>query len=75
MQVGGRVARDADVLNLFDPDTGGVEAVANGLGGKSRAMLDPVESFLFNRGEQLSVFDERSRRVTVICVYSENVHK
>ncbi len=74
MQVRGWIARDADVLDFFDTNAGSSQAVANGFRGEARTVLDAIKAFLFNRGEQFTVFDDRRGRVTVICVYAEYVH-
>ena len=50
MQVRGRVTRDSDMLNFFDPDAGGSQTVAHGLSRKARTMLDAIKAFFFRRG-------------------------
>jgi hypothetical protein len=37
-------------------------------------MLDAIKALFFNRRYDASVFNERGGRVTVISIYSENVH-
>jgi hypothetical protein len=74
MQVRRGVARNANMLDLFNVNAGSFQAVAHRLRGKSRTVLHAIEAFFFNRGEQFSIFDDRRRCITVICVYPEDVH-
>jgi hypothetical protein len=63
------------VIYFLDRNTSCVETVSNRLGGKPGAVLHTVKAFLFNGGNQLTVFHERRGSVTVICVYSKDVHR
>ncbi len=74
MQVCGRIARDTDVVHIFEPHAGCVQAVTNRLLGKTGAMFDSIEALLFDRGDQSAVFDDCRRSIAVIRVDSENVH-
>jgi hypothetical protein len=38
-------------------------------------MLDAIEALLFDRGNQLTVFEQSRCRITVVCVYAEDVQK
>ena len=74
MEMRGRIARNSDVVEILDLDSRHLEAVANGSVGKPGTMLDAIEPFLLHCGNQLAVFDDRRRRVTVVRVYAEDVH-
>ena len=37
-------------------------------------MLDAIEPFLFNGGDQMAVANNRGRRIAVICIDAQNVH-
>ena len=69
------MARDADVIDVFKTNTGFCETVANGLLGETGAMLDAIEAFLFDGGDQSAVFDDCCCSIAVIGVDSENVHR
>ena len=74
VKVSRRIARDADVLDVFDADTGGIEAITNRLCWKPGAVFLAIESFLFDCRDQVAVANYRRRRVAVICVESKNVY-
>jgi hypothetical protein len=38
-------------------------------------MLHAIEALLFDRGNQLAVFDQSRCRITVVCVYAEDVQR
>src|SRR5437016_4386495 len=73
--MGGRIARDADVIDVLDANAGLVETITNRLDRKSGAVLDAVEALLFDRGYKLSVANNGCRCVPVISVDTENDHK
>jgi hypothetical protein len=50
MQVGRRVTRDADMLNIFNRDICGSETVAHGFGRKAGTMLEAIEPFFLDGG-------------------------
>src|SRR5438128_328470 len=70
VQVRRRIARDADVIYAGDIDSRGFQAIADRFGRKARAVLDSIEPLFFNGCDQLSVLDDRRRRITVVCVYA-----
>jgi len=57
VQVCGRIARDAYVRDVFNADAGDFETIADGLRGKTGAMLDAIEALLFNRRDNETIFD------------------
>jgi len=75
VQVRRRIARDANVVHLFEPHACRFETVANRLLGKTRAMLDAIEALFLSRGDQSTVFDDCRRSIAVVRVDSENVHR
>lgn len=70
-----RIARDADVVDILEPDTRRVQAVTDRLLGKTGAVFDAIEAFFFDRGDQSAVFDDCRRSIAVIRVDTENVHR
>jgi len=50
MQVRRRIARDADVIHVFNSNPSFAQAIANRFRWKARAVLYAFESFLFRRG-------------------------
>ena len=75
VQVGRRIARDADVVDLFEANAGFFQAVTNRLLGETGAVLDAIEAFFFYRGDQSAVFDDCRCSIAVIGVDTENVHR
>jgi len=75
VQVSGRIARDADVVDFFESNDRFFETVTNRLHGETRAVFDAIEAFLFYRGDQSAVFDDCRRSIAVVRVDSENVHR
>ena len=75
MQVRRGISRDANVRDIFNGDPGDGQAVFNRLGWKTGAMLDAIEPFLFNGGNQPAIANNRGRRIAVICIDAENVHR
>jgi len=74
VQMGAGVARNADVVDLLNPDSRRAQAILDRLSGKSGAVLDAIEALFFDGANQLTVFDERGGRITVICIDAEDVH-
>lgn len=58
VQVRRRIPRDADVVHLFDAHARLLQTVTNRLLGKAGAVLDAIEPFFFDRGDQSAVFDD-----------------
>ena len=75
MQVRRRVARDADVVDVFEAYGGFIETVTNGLLRETGAVLDAIETFFFDRGDQSAVFDDCRCSIAVIRVDAEDVHR
>jgi len=65
-----RIARDTDVIDVFDSNAGDVETITDRRDRKSRAVLDPVESFFFDGGYELAISNDRRGGVSVISVNS-----
>lgn len=63
------------MVHFFEPYACRVKTVTNRLLGKAGAMLDAIETLLFDRGDQSAVFDDCRRSIAVIRVDSENVHR
>ena len=62
MQVGRRVARDADVVDVFDRDPRSLQAIAHGFRGETRAMLHAIEALFLNRRDDSPVFELTPRQ-------------
>ena len=73
VQVRRGIARNADVVEFGSGYAGGLEAVADGQGGKARAMLLAIEPFLFCGGHQLAIVHDRRRCVPVVSINSQDV--
>lgn len=63
------------MVHVFEPDVCSLKTVTNRLRGETRAMLEAIETLLFDRGDQSAVFDDCRRSIAVIRVDSENVHR
>ena len=72
--MGGGVARNAQMFNFFNRDTGRAQTILDRLLGKSGAVLDAIEALFFSGGDKRAVFDERGCRITVICIDAKDVH-
>jgi hypothetical protein len=72
--VRGGISRNADVLDLFKPNARCSQTVTNRFGGKTSAVLETIKAFFLNRRNQFSILDERCRSITVVGIYTENVH-
>src|ERR1051325_8386698 len=68
MQVRRRIARDADVLDLFNRNSRHLQTVSDCLRRKSRAVLAPIEALLLDGGQQLTVTHDGRRSIPVICI-------
>ncbi len=75
VQVCGRIARDTDVVYVLELYAGGVETVTKRMFRETGAMLDAIEAFFFDGGDQSAVFDDGRCSVAVIGVDAENVHR
>ena len=73
VEVRRRVTRDADVVEFGWCDAGRIEAIADRQGGKTRAMFLAIESFFFRSSDQLAIANNRSRRIPVVGIDSQNV--
>ena len=71
----GRLARDANVIQISNRDSRRTQAILNRLRGKSGAVLDAIEALFFDGGYELAIFDEGGRRITVISIDAEDVHR
>ena len=69
------IARDTDVVHLFEPQPRRIETITNRLLGETGAMFDAIETLFFDRGDQSAVLDDCRRSIAVIRVDSENVHR
>ena len=58
VQVRRRIARDTDVVHVLESHACFFETVTNRLRGETRAVLDAVEAFFLDRGDQSAVFDD-----------------
>ena len=67
-QVRGRIARDANVVDVFDRYSGFRQTIAQRRRWKSGAMLHAIKALFFGRRHDAPVFDQCRRSVTVICV-------
>ena len=63
------------MVHLFKPQPRHIETVPNRLLGETGAMLDAIETLLFDRGDQSAVFDDCRRSIAVIRVDAEDVHR
>ena len=69
-----RIARDTNVVQIFNIEAGGLETVANRLRWEACGVLETVEALLFYGSDQLPIAHDRSRRIPVIGVNTENIH-
>ena len=58
VQVCGRIARDSDVVHVFESNACGFETVTDRVFRETGAMLKAIEAFFFDRGDQSAVFDD-----------------
>lgn len=63
------------MINLLDSDARGAQAILDGLGRKTRAVLDAIEALFFDGRDKPAVAHDRRRCITVISVYAEDVHQ
>jgi hypothetical protein len=57
MQVGGWIARYANVRDFLNSNPGSPQTVAHRLRGKTRTMLHAIKAFFLDRRHDASVFD------------------
>src|SRR5690242_7297800 len=69
-----RTARQSDVIDISQSDTGSFETIANRSNGKSRGIFDAIEALLFDRGHELAIADQCRGGIRVISIDAENVH-
>lgn len=75
MEVCRRIARDTNVVQVFESNARRLETVTNRVFRETSAMLDAIEAFFFDRGDQSAVFDDCRRSIAVIRVDAEDVHR
>src|SRR5262245_66515173 len=69
----------SEVVNILDPDTGGFEAVPDGLvrqpsGLADADAADARQLLLLDGGDDPPIFEQRRRRITLMSRYSQDVH-
>ena len=69
------IARNGDVIDVGESEAGFLEAVANGLHGKTGGVFYAIEALFFDGGDQLAVADDRGGSVAVVGIDSQNVHE
>lgn len=69
-----RIARDPDVVQIFEFNSGRFETITNRVRWKTRGVLKTIEALFFSRGDQPSILDNGRRRVSVIRVDPQDVH-
>ena len=74
-EVGATVLIERDVIHVGKLNACLAQAIGDGLGGKSRPMLDAAEPLLLGGRDQLAVAHQRSGRVGVKGVQAENDHR
>src|SRR5207253_4201819 len=74
-EVGPGVERSGDVVDVLGADAAGRQAVADRLRREAGPMLDAVEPFLLDRGDELAIDDQGGGRVAVKGVDAEDVHE
>ena len=70
-----RIARNGDVIDVGEREAGFLEAVANGLRGKTGGVFYAIEAFFFDGGDELAVANERGGSVAVVSIDSQNIHE
>jgi hypothetical protein len=75
VQVGLGIARHRDVIDVARADAAALQHRADRERRKPGAVLAPVETLLFDRRDEQSVFDEHGGSVAVKRVDTQNVHR
>ena len=60
------------MVEFAEPKVAFLKAVLDRLGRQPRPMFDAAETLLFRRSYQLSIADQASRRITMICVEAQD---
>src|SRR5215472_11557090 len=69
------ISRHRHMVDLTDRYAGFLQAVTDRSRGETGGVLDAVEALFFNGGDQSSVTNEGRRRIAVVSVDTENVHR
>ena len=72
-KIGAWIERNRHVIEIAGADLGLLEAIANRLGRKPGPVLDTVEAFFLNGGDQLAIDHDRCRSVAVVGIDAKNV--
>src|SRR5271154_1533741 len=68
------IARHGDVVNIGRRETGFLQTIADGSGGKSGGVFDAIEAFFFDGGDEAAVADDGGGSVAMIGIDAKNVH-
>ena len=68
------VTREGEVVEILGPEACRLQGVADRPVREGCVVLDPSESFLLDRGDQLTVDDQSRRGATLVHVDAQNVH-
>src|SRR5690242_9215178 len=74
VQVRRRIARDSDVVQIFETDAGCIQTVANRLFGKAGGMFEAIETLLLGRSDEPAITHNGGGSVTVIRINPQNIH-
>ena len=74
-QVGATVLIEGHVLYIRQPNASLVQAIGDGMDGKPSPMLDTAKSLLLSGCNQFSVPHQRSRRIAMKSVQTQNDHR
>jgi hypothetical protein len=69
------VARNGNVIDVLERESGLRQAVADRGRGESRRVLHAVEAFFFHRRHQPPIAHDRRRGVGVISINAQNIHR
>jgi hypothetical protein len=73
VEVGRRIAGNANMFHLIKGNPGRFQAVIYRQCRKAGTMLFSIETFFLNCGNELAIFDDCRRGITVIRVYPQDV--
>src|SRR5690349_14702007 len=73
VQVGRRIARDTNMVQIFQGNPRRIETVTYRLRRKSSRMFAAIEAFFLSRSDQMSIFNKGRRRIPVVPIYAKNV--